>query len=68
MQDYNNHKNVYKPEVIDSRLLAHNDNDFTIYLRLVKKKIITVVLDTVHEVHYRPINHEDGSAGRIRHE
>lgn len=57
MQDYNNHKNIYKPEVIDSRLLAHNDNDFKIYLRLVKKKVITVVLDTDHDVHFRPINH-----------
>jgi hypothetical protein len=52
VQDYDNHKNVYKPEVIDSKLLEHHDNDFRIYLRLLKKKIITVVLDTDHDVHY----------------
>jgi hypothetical protein len=56
VQDYNNHKNVYKPEVIDSRLLSHHDNDFQIYLRLLKKKIITVVLDTDHDVHYRSLD------------
>lgn len=55
IQDYNNHKNIYRPEVIDSKLLAHQANDFRIYLRLLKKKIITVVLDTEHEVHYRAL-------------
>jgi len=56
IQDYDNHKNIYKPEVIDSRLIGRNDNDFQIYLRLLKEKIITVVLDTDHEVNYRRVN------------
>jgi len=56
IQDYDNHKNIYKPEVIDSRLISHHANDFQIYLRLRKKKIITVVLDTYHDVHYRPLD------------
>lgn len=53
IQDYDNHKNIYKPEVIDSKLISRHDNDFQIYLRLLKKKIITVVLDTEHRVQYR---------------
>ncbi len=56
IQDYDNHKNIYKPEVIDSRLISHHANNFQIYLRLLKKKIITVVLDTHHDVHYRPLD------------
>ncbi len=52
IQDYDNHKNIYKPEVSDSRLIRREGNDFQIHLRLLKKKIITVVLDTEHEVHY----------------
>ena len=56
IQEYDNHKNIYKPEVIDSKLIRRNDNDFQIHLRLLKKKIITVVLDTDHEVHYRPVD------------
>lgn len=56
MQDYDHHRNIYKPEVIDSRLIRHEGNGFQIYLRLLKKKIITVVLDTDHEVHYRPVD------------
>ena len=55
VQDYDNHKQIYKPEVIDSKLLSHHGNDFKIYLRLLKKKIITVVLDTDHDVHYSPL-------------
>ena len=52
VQDYDNHKNIYRPDVIDSKLLSHRGDDFEIYLRLLKKKIITVVLDTDHDVHY----------------
>lgn len=53
LQDYDNHKSIYKPEVIGSKLISHQDNDFQIFLRLLKKKVITVVLDTYHDVHYR---------------
>jgi hypothetical protein len=55
IQNYDNHKNIYKPEVLDSKLISRNDDDFQIYLRLLKKKIITVVLDTDHFVHYRQV-------------
>jgi hypothetical protein len=58
VQDYDNHKNIYATEVMDSRLISHHGNDYTIYLRLLKKKIITVVLDTDHDVHYQRV-HDD---------
>jgi hypothetical protein len=56
VQNYDNHKNIYKPEVMDSRLVSHNGNDFQIFLRLLKKKVITVVLDTDHDVHYQSVD------------
>ena len=56
VQNYDNHKNIYQPEVVDSKLISHDGNDFKIFLRLLKKKIITVVLDTDHNVHYRPVD------------
>ena len=56
IQDYDNHKNIYKPEVIDSKLIRRQGTDFKIYLRLLKKKIITVVLDTDHDVHYSKVD------------
>jgi hypothetical protein len=56
LQDYDNHKSVYQPEVVASSLIRHHDNDFQIYLRLLKKKIVTVVLDTDHDVHYHSLD------------
>jgi len=56
IQDYDNHTNIYKPEVIASKLISRHGDDFQIYLRLLKKKIVTVVLDTDHEVHYRALD------------
>ena len=54
MQDYNHHQDVYRPEVVRSRLLSRQGNDFKIYYRLRKKKVITVTLNTDHDVHYFP--------------
>jgi len=56
VQDYDRHKQYYKPEVVDSRIVSHNGNDFRIYYRLLKKKVITVVLNTEHEVHYTQVD------------
>ncbi|MBZ5685287.1 MAG: hypothetical protein LAP86_09635 [Acidobacteriia bacterium] len=56
IQDYDNHENIYKPEVLASRLISHHGDDFKIYLRLLKKKIITVILDTDHEVNYASLD------------
>ena len=52
MQDYNHHQDIYRPEVVRSRLLSRQGNDFQIYYRLRKKKLITVTLNTNHAVHY----------------
>jgi hypothetical protein len=56
VQNYDNHKNIYQ-EVIDSRTLQHEDNRYRIYLRFLKKKVVTVVLNTEHDVRYYPVDH-----------
>lgn len=58
VQDYDNHKNIYKPDVLDSCLISHRGTDYSIFLRLLKKKIITVVLDTYHDVHYQRVSED----------
>ncbi len=55
-QDYNHHQDYYKPEVVRSRLVSRNGNDFKIFYRLRKKKVITVTLNTDHDVHYFPVS------------
>lgn len=52
VQDYEHQPLVYQPEVIASKILQHNGNDYKVFLRLKKKKVLTVVLNTVHAVHY----------------
>jgi hypothetical protein len=52
LQDYDRHSTTYAPEVEKSKLLRRSGDDFTAYLRFVKNKVITVVLDTYHQVHY----------------
>jgi hypothetical protein len=56
VQNYDNHKTIYKPDVIDSNLISRDGNHYNIHLRLLKKKVITVVLDTEHDVQYAPVN------------
>src|SRR5713226_4862434 len=56
LQDYDNHATYYKPDVQRSKILEHQGDDFKIFLRFRRKKIITVVLNTEHEVRYFPID------------
>ena len=56
VQDYDHHQEIYLPEVVRSKLVSRNGNDFKIFYRLRKKKVITVTLDTDHDVHYFPVD------------
>jgi hypothetical protein len=55
VEDYD-HARTRHREVLDSHIISHKGNDFLVYMKLVKKKIITVVLATEHEIHYFPID------------
>ena len=56
IQDYDHHKDYFKPEVVGSRLITRQGNDFKIFLRFREKKMVTVILDTEHTVRYTPID------------
>jgi hypothetical protein len=56
VEDYDAHKRFYGPEVVDSKLLSRDGNDYKILMRLLKKKILTVVLNTYHDVHYTELD------------
>ena len=51
-EDYDHHQDYFQPDVMRSKILRHDGNDFVIEMRLYKKKVITTVLDTEHQVHY----------------
>jgi hypothetical protein len=52
VQDYNNVAKHYQPDLQSSRLLGRSGNTFRIQQRYHKKKVITVILDTEHEVRF----------------
>jgi hypothetical protein len=56
LQDYDHHADYYKPEVARSKLLRRDGGHFVAYMRFVKKKVITVVLDTEHDVEYKRVD------------
>jgi len=56
LQDYANYKNVYRPEVSDSRLLSQDGSLWHVYLRLIKKKTLTAEFSSEYQVEYRPLD------------
>lgn len=63
LKNYDNHKNVFAPEVIDSKLLSRDGDRNRVYLRLRKKKIITVILNTEYDTVFERV---DPTHGRSR--
>lgn len=53
LQDYDRDADYYRPQVLKSKLLDRSGDVFRVFLRLKQVHVITVVLDTEYEVHYR---------------
>lgn len=62
VQDYDHQAAYYRPQVVRSRLLSHHDDQFHVYLRFREKKVITVTLDTEHDVTYQQLDAGDWSS------
>jgi len=56
LQDYPNYKNFYPPEVIESKQISHQGDEYDVFLRLYKKRILTVVLNTNYHVRYATVD------------
>ena len=52
VQDYDNHQNIYKPEIRHSRLLNHNGDHFKVFLQLYKKSLVTVMINADFDINY----------------
>jgi hypothetical protein len=55
-EDYDHHQDYFRPDVIRSKILRRDGNDFVVLLRFYKKKVVTTVTDTEHEVHYEVVD------------
>jgi hypothetical protein len=56
MQDYDHKVEYFKPDIVRSKILRHEGDDYFVLLRFYKKKIITTVIDTDQEVHYHLVD------------
>jgi hypothetical protein len=69
LQDYDHHAQYYAPDVERSKIERHEGDDFRVFLRFRRHKVITMVLDTEHEVRYAQDSavrvHSRSSAVRI---
>jgi len=52
VQDYDNHQNIYKPEVRRSKLVNRNGDNFKVFLQLYKKSLVTVVINADFDINY----------------
>lgn len=64
VEDYNRAKDYY-PQVVRSRLLSRQGNDFKVALRLREHKVITVTLDTEHDVRYTELDSRHWSSRSV---
>ncbi len=65
LEDYANYKTIYAPEIIDSRVLGHDGNKWRLYLKIVKKKVLTVTLNSEYEAECRSLG--QGRWAKISH-
>jgi hypothetical protein len=52
LQDYDHHAVYYAPDVERSKLESRDGDHFRVFLRFRRHKVVTVVLNTEHDVHY----------------
>lgn len=52
LEDYDHHSVYFAPDVERSKIESRESNHFRVYLRFRRHKVITVVLNTVHEIDY----------------
>src|SRR5882672_10531444 len=52
LQDYDHQEKYYAPDVPRSKLLLRDGDNFKIFLRLRKHKVVTVLLNTEYDVKY----------------
>jgi hypothetical protein len=52
LEDYDHHSEYYAPDVVGSKIESREGDHFKVFLRFRRQKVITVVLNTEHEITY----------------
>lgn len=62
LQDYDSQAKYYAPDVQKSKLLQRAGDDFKVFLRLRKHKVVTVLLNTEYDVKYSDLDSDRSSS------
>jgi len=65
LQDYDRHKDIYKPNVADSKTLSRNGDRFKVFLRFHMEKGMTAVVNSDHDAVFTR-DAPDRASSRIR--
>ena len=52
LQDYDHQATIYAPDVEKAKIEERDGNHYVVFLRFRRTKVVTVVLDTEHDVNY----------------
>jgi len=55
LQDYEDYKKIYKPDVTESKALGRDGNRWRVFLQLRKKRVLTVLLNSEYTVDYKAL-------------
>lgn len=55
LQDYAHYRDIYQPDVMESRLISQSGDKRKFTMRVLKKKVFTVILDIDYDVEYRTL-------------
>jgi hypothetical protein len=56
VQAYDRHTQIYSPIELRSKIIERNGDHFKVAIRYLRKKVITVVLDTVFQIDYHNVD------------
>lgn len=56
MEDYDHNAEYFKADILRSKIVKHEGDDYFVQQRFYKKKIITTVIDTDAQIHYHVID------------
>ena len=54
-QDYPEYKTMFKPEVVESKLIAQDGPHWKTFIKLRRTKVVTAELNSEYDVEYRPL-------------
>ena len=60
MKDFGGYPKIYAPQILEAKVMAHQDDEFQVKMRVRQKHVITVVMDTEYDVTFGRLDAQHG--------